>query len=139
MKIRQSRITYLCYALKWILYIGLFTSLCTSCAQIVSLSGGPKDTTPPELIKMNVLDTGTNIKPTQIQCIFNENITRINSKPIYLNPFINAPVFLQTDKHTLTLEFPTDSLKEQTTYQFDLSGVIGDQKDRKSTRLNSSH
>ena len=130
MKIRQSRITYLCIALKWILYIGLFTCLCTSCAQIVSLSGGPKDTTPPELIKMNVLDTGTNIKPTQIQCIFNENITRINSKPIYLNPFINAPLLLQTDKHTLTLEFPTDSLKEQTTYQFDLSGVIGDQNEK---------
>ncbi len=132
MKIRQSRITYLCYALKWILYIGLFTSLCTSCAQIVSLSGGPKDNTPPELIKMNVQDTGTNIKPAKIQCVFNENITRINSKPIYLNPFINAPVFLQTDKHTLTLEFPTDSLKEQTTYQFDLSGVIGDQNEKNS-------
>ena len=65
---RPFRILY------WIPVLTILGLLSYSCARIVALEGGPKDTTPPQLTKTYPAQEGTEFKGKIIKLVFNKDI-----------------------------------------------------------------
>ncbi len=109
------------------LYTNIFLLfLLASCANIGSPSGGPKDKTPPKLIKATPENFSINFTGNTVLIKFNENIQLIKGENnIYLFPKpIVAPDY-DVDGKTLTIKF-NEALKQNTTYHIQFKEAISD-------------
>lgn len=111
-------------------YILALVLLCSSCAQVVSISGGPKDTEPPQLLRSTPPDSALHIIPEYFTFEFNENVSVLNKTPIFLNPLISSPLEIEVMANKAIIKIPKDSLKSNTTYQFNVSEILGDEHEK---------
>jgi hypothetical protein len=106
----------------------ILVMLMTACAQVGSISGGPKDTTPPRVKKVTPENKMTNFVSRKIVYQFDEFIKLNNPNENLLilpaGPKVTASVF----KKELTLEIEGD-LASNTTYQISLNGLVKDNRE----------
>jgi len=98
----------------------------SDCAQIVTPSGGPKDTAPPRVVKY-IPDSGAvNVKSQTFTFVFDEYI---QLKDLHSQLLISPPVEklpeIKLKGKTLSLKF-SDTLKKNTTYAMNFGNAIAD-------------
>ncbi|MFN5628287.1 MAG: Ig-like domain-containing domain, partial [Bacteroidota bacterium] len=97
-----------------------------SCAQIVSPTGGSRDTKGPEVLKYEPSNNTSNFKENKIKIYFNEfiNLKDVQSQLIISPPLKEIPELSAKGK---TLIIPiSDTLKENTTYSFQFGNCVTD-------------
>jgi len=98
-----------------------------SCAVIKPPSGGPKDTTPPQLVYEEPPSGTLQYKGEQIRLEFSEYMDEASiEKGIRIFPNIEGEVSINTRGKILTVDFP-DNLEENKTYVINLSRDIKDE------------
>jgi len=108
-----------------ILFLYVLVQL-SACANITSLTGGPKDTKAPVLISTSPDNLAVNIHTNTIIFTFNENIQINNpTKEIIISPKPNVIVNYQSKKNVFIIKF-AENLQKNTTYQISLGNAIGD-------------
>lgn len=104
------------------------TLLLCCCARIGTPSGGPKDETPPKMLKASPPNESVNFKERKFRVYFDEYI---RLKDLYQHLIISPPLKhrpkvypLSTAKY-LEVQF-SDTLKPTATYRFDFGGSVVD-------------
>ena len=102
----------------------------TSCANIGSPTGGPKDSIPPVVVKTIPELRGTNFKGTDIRFTFDEFIVpdEIREKLVISPPMKKKPVIKMKGK-TLIVEFAED-LRKSSTYSLDFKDAVADNNEK---------
>jgi len=102
----------------------------TSCANIGSPTGGPKDTISPVLLKTVPELRSTNFKDKDVRFTFNEYLLpdEIRENLVISPPIKKKPIIKMKGK-TLIVEFP-EELKENTTYSLDFKNSIVDNNEK---------
>jgi hypothetical protein len=112
-------------------YAGLIfiTLMLYRCAQPGSLGGGPKDETPPQVLKSEPENRSANFKSKKITITFDEFITlnNINQKALISPPMDKMPDFKLKGK-SLQIKF-NEPLKDSTTYSIYFADAIVDLKE----------
>jgi hypothetical protein len=100
--------------------------LLTSCAQVGSPGGGPKDELGPRVIKSRPLNFATSLRTGRIELTFNEfvSLKSPQSEVLISPPFEQIPSYILKGK-TLRITWD-EALKENTTYTFNLGKAIVD-------------
>lgn len=101
--------------------------VCTwSCANQGNLNGGEKDETPPQLLSVKPENNSLNIYPKQIEFVFDENIKLEDlKKNLLISPILkHKPIIVKKPK-SFVLKIK-DTLKENTTYNFNFGNAITD-------------
>lgn len=99
-----------------------------SCANTTTPpSGGPKDTIPPVLVKLDPLPGATNVpvKKTQIEYTFNEYVVVKDPKSLFLSPPQEKPPKYKIHNKSVILSFE-ENLDSNKTYSIDLTNAIAD-------------
>ena len=98
----------------------------TSCANVGTPTGGPKDSIPPVLVSTNPKYLATNYKGPDIRLTFDEYVvySELSQKLVVSPSMKKKPVFKSKGK-TLIVEFRED-LKDSTTYSFDFKNAVTD-------------
>ncbi|MBC7451733.1 MAG: Ig-like domain-containing protein [Cytophagales bacterium] len=96
------------------------------CANIVAPSGGPRDTEAPKVLNVVPKNGSTNYKNKNLYVTFDEDIenNQLASKVI-VSPTITGNYTVKIKKNILRLQW-ADTLKENTTYTFNLADGIKD-------------
>lgn len=104
--------------------IGLLVHACANKAQ--GPTGGPKDETPPKVLKSTPLNGALNFKKREVQIIFDENVTveKPNETVIISPPQAKQPD-VKGNAHVVTVLFE-DELKDSTTYTINFGNSIVD-------------
>ena len=98
-----------------------------SCAHIVPPEGGPKDVTPPVLLKSSPKEGSVNISPSKIVFRFDENIELVNIREnISITPDIHIVPLVRVSGKKMTVTLPSDSLKKNTTYTINFKNSVVD-------------
>lgn len=108
--------------------LGLVSAiLLTSCARQSSPMGGPKDEDPPKLISSNPENESINVKPTEIELLFNEYIKVENpTNQIIITPRINTQqVEFSALRNRLQIKL-NQELEDSTTYVFNFQKSVQD-------------
>ena len=102
----------------------------TSCANIGSPSGGPKDSIPPVVVKTVPILRGTNYKGTDVRLTFDEyiNMDGIAEKLVISPPMKKKPMIKMKGK-TLIVEFQQD-LRKESTYSLDFKDAVADNNEK---------
>ena len=114
-------------AKKYILRLMLLTAvLFTSCAKIVTPTGGPKDVTPPTITKESPPNGCKNFKGNTIKISFSEFVTLNNTfeNVLISPPLSQQPTYLLSGK-TLIIKF-NDTLQSNQTYNIGFASCIQD-------------
>lgn len=109
------------------LLLAVIVFLFTACAQIVAPTGGPRDTTPPKMVKVMPIPNSLNFdQNTEIKITFDEfmEINNPNEKTMVSPPLKNAPTY-KTEGKSLIIRF-NDTLKTNTTYTMFFDNCIKD-------------
>jgi hypothetical protein len=107
-------------------YLILFLSLLiVGCAEVGSISGGPKDEIAPKIIRTTTLNGTTNFKSQLIEITFDEFV-QLNkpTESIFLVPK-HAQLEAQLIKKTLKIKL-SNELEKNTTYTLYLNGAVED-------------
>ncbi|HEY6160244.1 MAG TPA: Ig-like domain-containing protein [Bacteroidia bacterium] len=98
-----------------------------SCATIMAPNGGPKDTTPPKVVRYMPDSAATNYKGSEINIAFNEYIQLkdINNQLIISPPLEEQPDIKLLKYKVLNIQFKKP-LKENTTYTLNFGNSIAD-------------
>ncbi len=101
-------------------------SLFYGCGTPGQLTGGPKDTKPPKVLKMEPKDLSTNFRAKKIVIQFDEYF-KINNqqKEFSISPELERQPELKVKKKFLEINF-MDSLEKNTTYTLNFGKSIGD-------------
>ncbi len=101
--------------------------LVNSCAQVAELSGGERDTMPPELISTDPLHLSTNFTGNRITLVFNERIQleRMRERLLVSPPLTTPPVVRLTGSRTVTIDI-NGPLRPNTTYSFGVGDAVKD-------------
>lgn len=107
-------------------YSIIFSLLLSSCANIVSPTGGPQDKTPPKLLKSKPQQNETNFKSKQLDITFDEYIVlkEINNQLFISPPLENKPEIKVRGK-SIIIELK-EELIPNTTYIFNFGDAITD-------------
>ena len=106
-----------------LLFGGAFFS---RCANIMTPDGGPKDTIPPVIIKLQPDNFATNFKEKKIYIEFNEFVQIKNqNKEMFTSPAMKKAPLLNIRGKGIVITI-RDTLKENTTYAIDLGSAICD-------------
>lgn len=111
---------------KTLLYCSFFF-LC-ACAQIITISGGEKDTTPPKLIEEETFPKNEtiNFKANEIKLTFDEYFTVSNPKQkVSISPSVENDLEFTLKGKTLTVKI-NNTLEENTTYTINFGEAIKD-------------
>lgn len=102
----------------------------TSCANIGSPTGGPKDSIPPVVVKTIPELRGTNFNGADIRFTFDEFIVpdEIREKLVISPPMKKKPVIKMKGK-TLIVEFAED-LRKSSTYSLDFKDAVADNNEK---------
>lgn len=105
----------------------LILLLACSCARQSSPMGGPQDEEPPQLLSSIPEHEATNIKPTEIQVVFDEFIKIENpTKQIIITPKIKTEeVEFTAIKSTINIKL-NQELEDSTTYVFNFQKSVQD-------------
>ena len=107
----------------FLLFGGAFFS---RCANIMTPEGGPKDTLPPVIVKLDPGNFATNFKAKKIFIEFNEFVQiKDQNKEMFTSPAMNKLPLLTTRGKGIVITI-RDTLKENTTYAIDLGSAIRD-------------
>lgn len=100
--------------------------LLAGCAKISSPTGGPRDTTPPKVVKMTPENQSVRFHDKQIRIFFDEYVTLNNPKTNVLisPPLAESPQYTLKGK-SLIIKFK-DTLRANTTYNMVFSDCIRD-------------
>ena len=114
------------YLIRTLLSITL-SMLVWQCAQVVPLTGGAKDTTPPKLLEASPAMNSTNVKPKEIVLRFDEFVkVQDLANQIIITPRTkNQPEILAEGKKVRIL-FNEKDLAENTTYRVFFGKAIAD-------------
>lgn len=111
--------------LKLLIPVTLVLSL-LACATIVAPSGGPKDVTPPKMLKSEPKNLSTNFSGKKLLLDFNEYIDlKTPEKFLLISPPMSENPDLKVKGRTLVIKI-NDSLRINTTYNFYLGDAIVD-------------
>lgn len=109
--------------------VGLFLSLMfllAGCAKIVTPVGGPKDTTPPKILKESPANHSTLFDKKNIKITFDEFVVLNNpSQTVIVSPPLDQKPDLSISGKSVIIKLP-DSLRSNTTYSIVLSETIKD-------------
>ena len=98
----------------------------TRCANIMTPDGGPKDTLPPVIVKLEPGNFATNFKAKKIYIEFNEFVQiKDQNKEMFTSPAMKKLPLLTTRGKGIVITI-RDTLKENTTYAIDLGSAIRD-------------
>ncbi len=101
-------------------------ALIYSCAAMKSPEGGPRDTTPPKVLKMTPENLTTNFKAKKIVIEFNEYIKLNNQfKEFSISPELEKVPELKAKLKKIEINLP-DSLEQNTTYTLNFGKSIVD-------------
>lgn len=111
----------------WLLLFTLNSWLLSSCANISTPTGGPKDTLPPTLVESNPEMGAVNVNPQSVKLEFSEYIQQRNlQQQLIVSPLTEDFRFkTKLNKETLELVFEKP-LEPNTTYTFNFGNAIGD-------------
>lgn len=114
---------------KFLVYIVLTALAVTGCAKRGSITGGPKDTIPPFIVRSNPENMTTGFNGNEIRIDFNEYIKiKDVSKQLIISPPMNtAPEIVPTGSANkyITIKIK-DTLQPNTTYSFNFGQSITD-------------
>ncbi|MBR4535718.1 MAG: Ig-like domain-containing protein [Bacteroidales bacterium] len=109
--------------------IGIFlflTLLLAGCAKIVTPVGGPKDTTPPKIVKESPANHSTKFDNKNIKITFDEFVVLNNpNQTVIVSPPLKENPELSISGKSVIIKLP-DSLRSNTTYSIALSETIKD-------------
>lgn len=92
--------------------------------------GGPKDTTPPKLLKCSPENGSTNVSSNKIQLTFDEIVlVQSTFEKVIISPPQSQMAIIKASGHKVNVELQ-DSLKESTTYTIDFTNSIVDNNER---------
>lgn len=112
--------------MKKVLYFLVVTILLTSCAKIVTPVGGPKDTTPPRVLRTQPKNQSVKFVGKQIKISFDEFFTlnNPNANILISPPPAKQPDYIISNK-SLIIKFK-DTLHANTTYNIVFSNCLRD-------------
>ena len=100
--------------------------LLAACASIGSPEGGPRDYTPPQVVKTSPEAGSVNFKGNKVEITFDEIINlKDQQKKVIISPAPKTQPLIRTVGKKITVEF-RDELEENTTYVIDFSNAIED-------------
>lgn len=92
--------------------------------------GGPKDTTPPRLLKCSPENGATNVSPDKIQLTFDEIVlVQSTFEKVVISPPQTNMAIIKASGHKVNVELQ-DTLKPNTTYTIDFTNSIVDNNER---------
>ena len=104
----------------------LLVALIYGCASMRSPEGGPKDTTPPKVLKMEPKNYSTNFTAQKITIEFDEYFNlQSEFKEVSVSPEQDKPLILKKKQKKLEITFQ-DSLEKNTTYTINFGKAIAD-------------
>lgn len=111
---------------RYFLYFWIIVLLIASCAKPVAPTGGPKDVTPPKVLRSMPINGSTNFKGRELVITFDEfvNLKDINQQLIISPPVKETPEFKLRGKN-LVVEFK-EPFREETTYNVFFGDAIQD-------------
>ncbi len=111
----------------FIFFMAITFALISACANVVAPSGGPKDVTPPTVLRSNPPNYSTNFSGKTIRFYFDEyvELKNINQKLLISPPLQTQPEFRLRGK-SLIMEINPDELKPNTTYNVFFDDAIAD-------------
>ena len=105
--------------------IAIFSML-FGCANVVTPSGGPKDTKSPVVLEASPANNSTNFKGKSIHLTFDEFVTLNNpSNTVLISPPMNKKPTYRTSGKTVIIKFE-EPLKPNTTYSINFGDAIKD-------------
>lgn len=99
-----------------------------SCANTTTPpSGGPKDTIPPVIVKLDPMDGSINVptRKTKLELTFNEYVVVKDPKSLYLSPPLEKAPKFKIQNKSVVVFFESD-LDSNKTYALDLTNAIAD-------------
>jgi len=97
-----------------------------ACASIGSPEGGPRDYTPPQVVKTSPEAGSVNFKGNKVEIVFDEIVNlKDQQKKVVVSPAPRTQPMIRSVGKKLTVEF-RDELEENTTYVIDFSNAIED-------------
>ena len=106
-----------------LLFGGAFFS---RCANIMTPEGGPKDTLPPVIVKIEPGNFATNFKEKKIYIEFNEFVQlKDQNKEMFVSPAMKKQPMLTIRGKGIVITI-RDTLRENTTYAIDLGSAVRD-------------
>lgn len=103
-----------------------FSELLSGCAQIMTPTGGPKDTIPPKLLSSNPPNRTTNFKGNKITIYFDEYVQLENvTQSMLVSPLPKNQPYVDYKFKTVTIKLK-DTLQPNTTYAIDLGNALKD-------------
>ncbi len=110
---------------RWLLFI-VICLLVQQCAKQTAPTGGPKDETPPNLVRSIPNHEHTNVKSSKIELIFDESIQLNNPREqIIITPSVGKKFETTFNKNRVTLDLKADLLPN-TTYNINFREGIQD-------------
>jgi len=108
------------------IYFFVVTSFLIGCAQMSPLTGGYKDTIPPNLIASIPPENSTNVNPNQFYFAFDELIDASKlQESIIISPFYTGKKEVKYKKNEVLISFDT-LFDDNTTYIINFAGGISD-------------
>ena len=108
------------------IYFFVVTSFLIGCAQMSPLTGGYKDTIPPNLIASIPPDNSTNVNPNQFYFAFDELVDASKlQESIIISPFYTGKKEVKYKKNEVLISFDT-LFDDNTTYIINFAGGISD-------------
>ena len=100
--------------------------LMASCAKVVAPVGGPRDTTPPKVLKMQPVDQSVNFESSTIKITMDEFFTLNNPNDnVLISPPLEHTPKYEIKGKTLVIKI-ADTLRENTTYNMLFNSCIQD-------------
>lgn len=97
-----------------------------SCATITNPTGGPKDTTPPRIVRAFPPDSSINFSGQQVELQFNEFINlKDPSSQVIISPVLGVPADFKQKNKSLIITFK-EKLQKNTSYTINLANAITD-------------
>ena len=108
------------------IFFFVVTSFLMGCAQMSPLTGGYKDTIPPNLIASIPPENSTNVNPNQFYFAFDELIDASKlQESIIISPFYSGKKEVKYKKNEVSISFDT-LFDDNTTYIINFAGGISD-------------
>ena len=114
-----------CKGLYW-MSVAMVALLLAACASIGSPEGGPRDYTPPQVVKSSPEPGALNFKGNKVEITFDEIVNlKDQQKKVIISPAPRTMPMIRSVGKKVTIEF-RDELLENTTYVIDFSNAIED-------------
>ena len=97
-----------------------------ACASIGSPEGGPRDYTPPQVVKTSPAPNSLNFKGNKVEITFDEIVNlKDQQKKVVISPAPRTQPLIRSVGKKVTIEF-RDTLQDNTTYVIDFTNAIED-------------